>query len=720
MGAPPASDVSNRGKANTGGFTGLESLWTYFFWQSNSLNAFDELGHVLRLGVTATDCTPLENRSLQSDPELKSKFDKCNGWLGPNQPGNTTPDFTRGGAQASARREGSAEPATKVGERRSAGQPDAGPVAGQRDISKPQVVLPPAVQQLVDSLTKNTLPEPARDQVNTDKVDQLLSGEGPKTEPGQQPSPATTPRLPVGAMRNRSAGATLVASPVLVGAVTLLITIVAVFIAYNANAGLPFVPTYDLKAQLPTGNKLVAGNEVRVGGFRVGVVDDIQPEVVQSGGETKSVAVVAMKLDKTVEPLARNTTIKVRPRSALGLKYVEVTPGKGRKSFAAGSTVPLRNASEGLELEDVFSTLDDKTRRNSQGALDGFGDAFTGRGRALNTSIQALNPFFSFLTPVMSTLNDPDTQLDQFFPAAGRDGRPARAGGGDAGRGVRQHGHDVRGVQREPGGAAADDREVAAHDGRRRALVPGPAPLPGRLRRPVAAPAPGGQRAAPLAARHQQRVQGGHTGAAAHRGAQQPPRRELRRPRRSVREPQHAAGAARPAHHADRRAARRWSSSRRTRRSATTGTTSSTRWASTSPRSARWAARFSSRAPGRPTTSRPTAWARSAARARWTPRPGVDPVGAEAVGSQLMRLYASAYQPAIDAQGNADCQIGQNGLVRGPLGPNRYAGVETAPTAIPAAATAAVTISNFPILSGGTYKSRELGLNNLRDVDKLR
>ena len=172
------------------------------------------------------------------------------------------------------------------------------------------------------------------------------------------------------------------------------VTIIAVFIAYNANAGLPFVPTYDLKAEIPTGNKLVEGNEVRVGGFRVGVVDEITPKVVEEDGERKSVAVIAMKLDKTVEPLATDTTIKVRPRSALGLKYVELTPGKGKQTYAAGDTMPLRNASEGLELEDVFSTLDDKTRENSRTALEGFGDAFAGRGRSLNTAIQALNPFF--------------------------------------------------------------------------------------------------------------------------------------------------------------------------------------------------------------------------------------------------------------------------------------------------------------------------------------
>ena len=40
------------------------------------------------------------------------------------------------------------------------------------------------------------------------------------------------------------------ANPVLVGAVTVLIVVVAVFLAYNANEGLPFVPTRELKVDI--------------------------------------------------------------------------------------------------------------------------------------------------------------------------------------------------------------------------------------------------------------------------------------------------------------------------------------------------------------------------------------------------------------------------------------------------------------------------------------
>jgi virulence factor Mce-like protein len=221
-------------------------------------------------------------------------------------------------------------------------------------------------------------------------------------------------------MRSRRRQTNLAASPVLIGAVTLLVTIIAVFIAYNANSGLPFVPSYDVKAVLPSGAKLVQGNEVRVGGFRVGVVDEITPKTVTVDGERRSVAEISMKLDKVVEPLSKDSTVSVRPRSALGLKYVELTPGDSEATFARGDTIPLGSTSEPLEIEDLFSTFDRDTRPNVREATQGFGDAFAGRGQSINDAIRALNPFFTHLTPVMRNLADPDTELDQFFLQIGR------------------------------------------------------------------------------------------------------------------------------------------------------------------------------------------------------------------------------------------------------------------------------------------------------------
>jgi virulence factor Mce-like protein len=212
----------------------------------------------------------------------------------------------------------------------------------------------------------------------------------------------------------------VVASPVLVGAVTVLIVIVGVYLAYNANKGLPFVPTYDLKAELPNGQKLLAGNEIRLGGFRVGVVNEVRPVIRTVNGKPKAVALVDMKLDKTVEPLAVNSQVAVRPRSALGLKYLDITPGRAKKTLQAGDTIPLSQAKpQAVEYEDVFSTFDKPTRDNSRTALKGFGDAFAGRGTSINQAIEAFNPFFRHLTPVMQTLSARDTHLENFFKNIG-------------------------------------------------------------------------------------------------------------------------------------------------------------------------------------------------------------------------------------------------------------------------------------------------------------
>src|SRR6476661_4413149 len=117
-------------------------------------------------------------------------------------------------------------------------------------------------------------------------------------------------------MNNRSAG--IAGNPVLIGAATILVVLVAVFLAYNANQGLPFVPTYSLKAEMPSAAALVPGNEVRIGGSLVGSVSDITAKRLPNGS---SVAVLSLKLEKAAAPLAKDTTLLIRTKSALGLKY---------------------------------------------------------------------------------------------------------------------------------------------------------------------------------------------------------------------------------------------------------------------------------------------------------------------------------------------------------------------------------------------------------------
>ncbi len=225
-------------------------------------------------------------------------------------------------------------------------------------------------------------------------------------------------------MNGRARIGSLAASPTMVGAITTLIVIVAVFLAYNANNGLPFVPTYQVSAEICDAARLGPNNEVRIGGNRVGVVESIETVAAPpnsgcqsaDGSSASTVAKLNLKLDKSAEPLPADSTIRVRYRSSFGLKYLEITRGTSESGLPEGANLPLAQSSPQVEFDDVYNTFDTPTRENSQRVLQGFGDAFAARGASLNEAISALNPLFANLKPVSTALADPTTQLVRFFP----------------------------------------------------------------------------------------------------------------------------------------------------------------------------------------------------------------------------------------------------------------------------------------------------------------
>ena len=216
-------------------------------------------------------------------------------------------------------------------------------------------------------------------------------------------------------MRNR--GSSIAGNPILIGAATVLVVLVAVFLSYNANAGLPFVPTYLLSVEAPSAANLVKGNEVRIGGSRVGAVDKITTRRRDDG---TSVALIGLKLERSVNPLPKDSTVIIRPKSALGLKYVEITRGRSDDGFADGDTVPV-TASRPTEVEfdEFVNMFDEATRPAMRKNLDEFGNAFAGRGGDINLALGVFPALLSDIVPVAQNLSDPDTNLKRFFSELG-------------------------------------------------------------------------------------------------------------------------------------------------------------------------------------------------------------------------------------------------------------------------------------------------------------
>jgi virulence factor Mce-like protein len=197
-------------------------------------------------------------------------------------------------------------------------------------------------------------------------------------------------------------------NPVLIGAVTVLVTTVAVFLAYNANNGLPFVPTTTVKVRVANGANLVKGNEVRSGGTRIGVVTDMRPVRLEDGSTG---AELTLELEKAHGDLPTDSSLRIRPRSALGLKYVEVNKGESEETFRSGDTVPSSQAEFATELDEVYEMFDKPTRKAAQENFKGWGDGFAARGQDLGRTLEELPPLLESLEPVMATLAEPATDL---------------------------------------------------------------------------------------------------------------------------------------------------------------------------------------------------------------------------------------------------------------------------------------------------------------------
>ncbi|HYH58781.1 MAG TPA: MlaD family protein [Thermoleophilaceae bacterium] len=512
--------------------------------------------------------------------------------------------------------------------------------------------------------------------------------------------------------------ASIVASPVLVGAVTVLVAIVAVFLAYNANQGLPFVPTYDIRAEVPSGAKLVAGNEVRAGGFRVGVVEDITPEAVEINGEQRAIAVIDMKLDQTIEPLSADTAVRVRPRSALGLKYVELTPTEGGEDLAPGDTLALSNASEPLDLEDVLSTFDPPTRRSVQTATVGFGDAFAGRGASLNVAIEALNPLFRNLVPVMSNLAAEGTELDQFFVELGESAAQV-APVAEVQAGLFAKMADTfaafaespvslqQTIERSPPTLAASIDSFR----KTRPFLSDFADLAGRLR-PAAQELPRslpplntalavGTPVLPRTVELSDRL-GDSFGALGDLMEEPSTLLALRDLREGVAVTRPAIEYIAPFQTVCNFTVYFIHSLGELQSPVQAGPTGAGTVLNQNIKLVNFE---QPNTLGSITSSRP-----------WDVPPDQDPRTASDAGGALGRVYSPPYSPAIDAQGNADCQVGQVGYMRGPFSTGARYGSGVLSDDTPTGGNWAVTDNDFPGLRGGTYKSRELGIENLADV----
>jgi phospholipid/cholesterol/gamma-HCH transport system substrate-binding protein len=148
--------------------------------------------------------------------------------------------------------------------------------------------------------------------------------------------------------------------------------------------------SYEVKAIFPNAGQLVKGNQVEVSGQAIGTISDIR---LTDDGQAE----VVMSLNKFT-PLHAGTTAVIRASSLSGIanRYVALDLGANSSpEMPSGSTIKADRTTAPVDLDQVFNTLDPKTRRSLQRIIHGQATWYGGRARETDRSLHYFNPALS-------------------------------------------------------------------------------------------------------------------------------------------------------------------------------------------------------------------------------------------------------------------------------------------------------------------------------------
>jgi phospholipid/cholesterol/gamma-HCH transport system substrate-binding protein len=169
-------------------------------------------------------------------------------------------------------------------------------------------------------------------------------------------------------------------NPVRTGIVFLVILVIAVYFGFTKH--IPFKHGFRLKAVFATAVNVHPKAPVRIAGVNVGTVSSIE----RKGG----VGVLNMEIEPKGLPIHADATLKIRPRIFLeGNWFVDLQPGSpSARTISSGSTIPITQTSNPVQLDQVLDALNSDTRANLQDFLQGYGDGLTRKPNAADNADQ--------------------------------------------------------------------------------------------------------------------------------------------------------------------------------------------------------------------------------------------------------------------------------------------------------------------------------------------
>jgi phospholipid/cholesterol/gamma-HCH transport system substrate-binding protein len=173
---------------------------------------------------------------------------------------------------------------------------------------------------------------------------------------------------------------------------------------------------YEVKARFENASQLVKGNLVQVSGTPAGKVEDIR---LTEDGQAE----ITLSIDDDYAPLRRGTLATVRQASLSGVanRYIDLRLPDGRApAIADGGVLEQESTTTAVDLDEIFNTLDEPTRKDLQKVIKGSNAQHAGRGAQMNEGLLYLNPSLSSSSRLFRELNADSKLLERFVVASSR------------------------------------------------------------------------------------------------------------------------------------------------------------------------------------------------------------------------------------------------------------------------------------------------------------
>jgi phospholipid/cholesterol/gamma-HCH transport system substrate-binding protein len=180
------------------------------------------------------------------------------------------------------------------------------------------------------------------------------------------------------------------------------------------GGGFPLKPQgYRFHIRFGEATQLAQQADVRISGVPVGKV----VKLALGRGQTTDATI---QLDQRYAPIPRDARAILRSKTLLGETFVELTPGhKSAGLLPEGGTLPDAQVSKTVELDEIFRSLDPRTRRSFQVWMQSLAQGIDGRGADLNAAFGNLGPFAEDTNTLLQTLDDQQQAVQQLVRNTG-------------------------------------------------------------------------------------------------------------------------------------------------------------------------------------------------------------------------------------------------------------------------------------------------------------